>query len=353
VPNPSVNQYAPRETAGPGPALTIEARAVKAVGRTFPGPVGLAAWIAVTVPVPLMFYEATHRWEEDQNVSAAMWWVVGALPVLAATVAARWTERTGRRRAVRAGLAAMAAGTLVGAVFLAGSMAFYRWVIPLRGAMIWSAVLWSGLLLAVAGGAIGYVVGLKGWRRRRWSARQGYLLGAVVAVLGALLAPVTVRLGAEDSTSRYDEGQYGGVGPDVAAAGGSGVVLPAAGRYAILAMGDAPGDPDCRVSGSGLAERRAELVTIPPSDYGGDFATYAWVASFTVPGPGTYSLTCRTGEERANYTVGAVPEIRGAVGALIHWPLVVIWLLGSLPGLLIIVSAVGRRARRAEAPVPA
>jgi hypothetical protein len=324
-----------------------------AAGRMLPGPVGLAAWIAVTVPVPLVFFEATHRWEEDQDVSTALLWTIGALPVLAAAVTARWTELTGRHRAAWAPLAGVAVGTLVSAVFLAGSMAWYRWVIPLGGPMSWSNVLWSGLLLAVAGAVIGYVIGLKGRPRSRRSTRWGFLLGAIVTVVGALLAPVTVQLGAEDSTSRYDEGQYGGVGSNAASAGASGVLLlPAAGRYAILAMGVAPHDPDCRVGGPGLTERRATPVSIPPSDYGGDYATYAWIASFTVPAPGTYSLTCRTNDEQANYTVGAVPQIRGAVGALIHWPLVVIWLLGAVPGLLIIASTVRRRARQAEAPVP-
>jgi hypothetical protein len=324
-----------------------------AVWRAVPGPVGLAAWIAVTVPAPLVFYETTHRWEEDQDVSTALWWTVAAVPVLAATVAARWAEGSGRRRTAAAVLGAVAAGTVVSAAFLAGSMAFYQWVTPLGGTVSWPQVFWSGLLLAAAGGAVGYLVGRKGRRRSRWSTRRGYVLGVFVAVVGALLAPVIVRLGAEDSTSRYDEVQYGGVDSDVAAASGSGTVrLPAAGSYAIFAVGGAPDDADCRVTGTGLAERRAEAVTIPPRDYGGDYATYAWVASFTVPSPGAYSLTCRTGDERVNYRVGAVPQIRGAVGALIHWPLVVIWLVGSVPGLVIIVGAVRRRARHRETPVP-
>jgi hypothetical protein len=48
--------------------------------RAFPGPLGLAVWIAVTVPAPLVLYEATHRWEEDQRVSTALAWTLAALP---------------------------------------------------------------------------------------------------------------------------------------------------------------------------------------------------------------------------------------------------------------------------------
>ncbi|RBI99504.1 hypothetical protein DRA43_23310, partial [Micromonospora provocatoris] len=49
----------------------------------------LAAWLAATVPAPLVVYEWTHRWEEEQPVSAALWWPVLASPVLAAVLAAR------------------------------------------------------------------------------------------------------------------------------------------------------------------------------------------------------------------------------------------------------------------------
>jgi len=305
------------------------------VVRAFPGPVGLAAWIAVTVPAPLVFYEATHRWEEDQPASTALAWTLAALPVLAGAVAARWSARTERRGAVTDILTALAVATGVSALFLAASLAFHRWVIPLGGEPSWSGAWWLGLLLAAAGAAVGHVVGPRiAGRGGRW-ARPGYLLGATVAVAGALLAPVTVRLGAEDSTIRYDEGSYGGVGP-ATAAGASGVLtLPAAGRYAILAMGDAPREPDCRVS---APAGPTEHVGIPPGDYGGDFATYSWVATLSVPAPGVYTMECHNAGEQASYTVGEVPQIRGAVGTLIHWPPPVIWLFGALPGLWIVAS---------------
>ena len=325
-----------------------------ALKRASPGPVWLSAWIAVTVPAPLVFYEATHRWEENQQLSMALRWTLGTLPVLAAAVSTRWTGRAATRRVASAFPAGMAAGVMVSAVFLAATVAFYRWVIPLDGVVSWSRMFWLGLPLAVAGAAVGCVIGVKGRRRNGWSARRRRLLGALVVVAGALLAPVTVRLGAEDSTIRYDEGSYGAVGPLAVSVGKSGVlILPAAGRYAVLAMGNAPEDPDCRVRGPGVAERRTTLVTIPPRDYGGDYATYGWVASFTVPGPGTYALSCRTSDPQADYTVGEVPQIRGAVGALIHWPLVVIWLIGSVPGLLIIASTIRRRTGQADSTGPA
>jgi hypothetical protein len=44
----------------------------------------------------------------------------------------------------------------------------------------------------------------------------------------------------------------------------------------------------------------------------------------------------------ADYAVAEVPRIRGAVGTLVHWPLAVLFLLGALPGLLMIAAAVRR-----------
>lgn len=329
---------------------------IGAAAKAFPGPVGLAAWIAVTVPVPLVLYEWTHRWEEDQLASTALVWTLAALPVLAGAVAARWGRHAARRGILTDLLLTLGVATGVSALLLAGSLAFYRWVVPLGGDPGWSGTWWLGLLLAAAGAAVGHAVGRRGtgWAVR-W-ARPTLLLGAAVAVAGAVVAPVTVRLGAEDSTIWYDEGGFGGVGQAAAAPGRSGVLtLPAPGRYAILAMGDAPRRPDCRVSGpDGGAQRRAELVSVPPSDYGGDFATYSWVASFTVPAPGTYTLDCRTGDPLANYTVGQTPRIRGAVASLVHWPPPLLWLLGALPGLWIAADAyLRRRARGRDSTLPA
>ncbi|BBH68365.1 hypothetical protein ACTI_50500 [Actinoplanes sp. OR16] len=270
----------------------------------------VAAWIAVTVVAPLMFFDVTHRWEEDQDVGSALLWTLVALPVLAATIRAR----------------SLLAGTAISLVFLAASAALYRWIIPLSGEADWLAVWGYGLLGAVAGAAIGLR-----FRERRLK-RPGYVAGVLTAVAGVLLAPVVVRLGAEDSTIQYDEGRYGEVTGTVE--------LPAAGRYAIMAMGFSPRNPDCRVGG-----RQVEKVSIPPADYGGDFATYAWVATFTVPAPGAYTLSCDTGDDDASYTVGDVPRIRGAVASMIHWPVVIVGLLGGIPGLVIIASRYVRRPR--------
>ncbi|MEN3607914.1 hypothetical protein AAH979_00045 [Plantactinospora sp. ZYX-F-223] len=329
----------------------METATWRVVGRAFPGPVGWAVWIMVTVPAPLVFHEWSHRWEEDQAVSTALWWTVGALPVLSAVAAAKWARYARQRGSAAALVTAVAVAMLVAAVFLGASIAVYRWVIPLNGTAGWSSVLVSGAGLATCGAAVGHLVGPK-LVRRRLSDPHGYLVGGIVAVLGILLAPMTVRLGAEGSTVRYDVNGYGGVGPYSASAGEPGeLTLPAAGRYGIYAVGFAPRDPACRVAGAGLPARSAELLTIPPGDYGGDAASYTWVAVFDVPGPATYSLTCRSSDEQASYTVGYVPQIRGAVAALIHWPVVAIWFLGAVPGLLIVAGAVTRRARRPSGPV--
>ncbi|MEU1811197.1 hypothetical protein [Micromonospora aurantiaca (nom. illeg.)] len=90
--------------------------------------------------------------------------------------------------------------------------------------------------------------------------------------------------------------------------------------------------------------RTAEPVSVPPGGYGGDAATSAWVATVRVPTAGLWTLDCRTDDPEASYVVGDVPEIRGAVGESIHWPVGVIWLLGAAPGLLI-VGDTGRRRR--------
>jgi len=308
----------------------------RTVWRAFPGPVGLTAWIAVSVPLPLFAFEVSHRWEEDQNVSTALWWALAALPVFAAAAAAKWTRLTGTPSAR---LTAVGIGALVGVVLLTGTVAFYAWIMPLGGDLPWAVLGGAAPLLALAGATVGHL-NTSRWPTGRPSTRRRTILGAIVTVIGALVAPLVVWWGAEDSTVRYDEGRYGFVGPYYASTGRSGiVVLPAAGRYAIMGMGvAAPTNPDCRVTGPGPTDERAEHVTTPPSDYGDDFASYSWVASFTVATPGTYSLTCRAEGEDANYTVGDLPEIRGAVSSMVHWPLVVLWLLGAVPGLLILAT---------------
>jgi hypothetical protein len=324
----------------------------RVVGRAFPGPVVLAVWVLVTVPAPLMFFEGTHRWEEDLKVSTALWWTVGAAPVLAAVVAAKWTGCTGQRRTASAMVAAVVAATLISAVFVGATIAVYRWVIPLGGAAQWRSVLFGSVPLTICGAAVGHMLELGRVRRSQVPTRRGYVTGGIVAMVGALLAQTTVQLGAEGSTMWSDSPEYGAVGPYAASVGELGELrLPAAGQYAIFAVGFSPSNPDCQVTGADRAVVPAKLITIAPGDYGDDYATYAWIASFSVSVPGTYSLSCRTPDQEASYTVGEVPQIRGAVGSLIHWPLIAIWLLGAIPGLLIIAVTVRRRTRRRSTPV--
>lgn len=327
-----------------------------AVERIFPGTTPLALWLLVTVAAPLISYEFTHLWEQDQDVFTALQWTVPAVPVIAAVSARRWTARTGRRRTERAFVAAATAGTATGVLSLAGNAALYRWIIPLSGDTYgstaplanWLDVWTVGLPLCAAGAAVGHLVALKRpppSTPTRWR----YLGGATVAAVGALLAPTIVRLGAEDSTRRpYRDGRYGWLEQVVApTARAARLNLPAEGRYAILAVGSTPPDPACDITTTERTLPPPTRVTVPPGDYGGDAASYAWIASFTVPRPGTYTITCRIRDNEDTYAVGDIPHIPGAVGALIHWPLAAIRLLGAVPGLLIIISTSIRRRRRA------
>ncbi|MFF0151724.1 hypothetical protein [Micromonospora sp. NPDC005203] len=322
----------------------------RVAGRTLPGPKILALWMLATVPAPLVFFEWTHRWEEDPGVSAALWWIAGAVPVLAAAVAARWTWSAAPRRSTSAPVAAVVAAALVSAVFVAATMAVYRWVIPLTGVAPWRGVVIACVPLVICGAVVGHLLARGRPRRSHPSVRHGLVTGGITVVGGALLAQLTVQLGAEGSTVRYGEWEYGAVGPYASSAIESGhLTLPAAGRYAIYAVGFAPADPDCEVTGAGATARRAQPLTIPPGGYGGDAVSYAWVATVDVLSAGAYSLSCRTADPETSYTVGEVPEIRGAVAALIHWPLIAIWLLGAAPGLAIIAASVRRRAGRRPA----
>lgn len=297
-----------------------------------PGPGVLTAWLAATVPAPLVVYEWTHRWEEDQPVFIALCWPVLASPVLAAVLAARQPRRAA---------AAVGVSTLVTTAFLAMSLAFFRWVVPLTGEARWGWALLGGAALAVVGALIGYAVGGRLPRRDRPASRRGYLVGGLAVVFGALLAQSAVRLGAEDSTIQELSREYGGVGSYPTPTGR--FTAPAAGAYAIYAVGFAPADPDCRLTGGGSEVRAAEPVSVPPGDYGGDYASFAWVATVRVPTPGSWTLDCRTSDPDASYVVGDVPEIRGVVGEMIHWPVGVIWLLGAAPGLLLVADTARRR----------
>ncbi|MFI7212023.1 hypothetical protein ACIBP4_14405 [Micromonospora maritima] len=117
-------------------------------------PAVLAAWFLATVPAPLVWFEWTHRWEEDQPLSSALWWPVLASPVLAGLLSA---GRPGRRGLPDVPLA-VGVSTLVTAVLLVVSLAFFRWVVPLTGEARWGRALLGGLALAVVGALVGYAV---------------------------------------------------------------------------------------------------------------------------------------------------------------------------------------------------
>ncbi|SCG79261.1 hypothetical protein [Micromonospora humi] len=300
----------------------------------------LAVWLLATVPAPLLFFEWTHRWEEDPTVAPALWWPVLASPVLAAVLAAGQPRRRGPT-----GVAlAVAVSTLVTAVLLGTSLAFFRWVAPLTGDARWERALLGGLALAVVGALLGYAAGGRLAHRARPVSRRGYLVGCLAVVFGALLAQSAVRFGAEGSTVGQPPTEYGGTGPYAVPDGR--VTVPAAGTYAIFRVGYARAGADCRLTGAGATVRADDPVSVPPGDYGGDAATFSWVASVRLPAAGSWAMSCRSTEPDASYVLGDEPRIRGAVGRLIHWPVGVIWLFGALPGLLI--GADTARRRRAD-----
>jgi hypothetical protein len=122
------------------------------------------------------------------------------------------------------------------------------------------------------------------------------------------------------------------------------LTLAAAGRYGLYAVGSAPTDPDCQVTGSGRPDRAVELLPVQPGTPGVDATpAYRWIGEFQVPAAGDYSLTCRATVAAATYSVNKTPQIRGAVGTLVHSPRPILWLFGALPGLLLIATAVRRR----------
>jgi hypothetical protein len=296
-----------------------------------PAPTVVAVWLAVTVVAPLLHFEFAHLWEEDQDATPAARWAIASTPFVSIVTAAASARRP-QARAVAVMVGAAASGWVLLAVALVG----WLWIIPLDGSLDVAAVaVPTGALVAV-GAVLGYAVGkmLPAGSDRRTGV-FGYVVGVIVALVGALLAPTVVRLGAEDSTVgfRFD----GTISRDG--------VLPAAGRYAIFGFDEAPRNPDCRVTGGGGARRRADVVTVRPADYEGDATSLMWVATFTASGPGTYEVTC-SGDWA--YTVGVAPQVNGAVGSLIHWPLVLILLLGSLPGAVIVANTARRRRKHSQ-----
>jgi hypothetical protein len=313
--------------------------------RAFPGPFWLFVWILMTVTAPVLMLPGFLRAEELLGEALpVLWWSVAAAPVPAAVVAARFTAGTGRRRTVAGFLAAVAVGTAVAGLFLLLSFAVYRWGIPLRRPA--GGELFFGLPLAAAGAAIGHRIAL---RRTGPVQRPASVRAAVaVALLGALLSTTTLQGGAEFSLDlqRFPSPARATAGAPIT------YPLPAAGRYGVYAEGSSPVDSGCRITG-GAGEVPVELVAIRPGTPGFDAtAGQRWIADFTVPEPGAYTLTCPESGDGAAYSVGAIPRIDGLAGALIRAapPLPVIWLLGALPGLLLLGEAVRRRTRHRQQP---
>lgn len=220
--------------------------------RALPGPIGWAVWLAATVPGPLLFWDSRLRWEVSLNLAAAALAMLPAAIVLAAVVAARWTAATGRRRQWSAFQTSVLVAMAVTTAGVAASLAVFRWIMPLSadygdpGAMF---LIGAGLLACAAliGAMIGHFLGRReGLALIRLPIWARYLLGATFAVAGALVAPVTLQLGAEDSTGRYETEAYGGVGRQFSSssAGGPGeLTAPNSGWYAIYAVGSSPRNP--------------------------------------------------------------------------------------------------------------
>ncbi|MEU8228490.1 hypothetical protein AB0C12_02690 [Actinoplanes sp. NPDC048967] len=275
---------------------------------------------------PLVLYPFFHRAEEVMSEGpTVVWWMLAPPPLLAAVSAARAGGRMWR---------AVTIGTVVAAAYLGLSWAVYRWGIPVRRTV--GAEAFLGLPLAATGALIGYRLGRPGARGGRWPGRV--VAGALIAVVGASLVPVTVQRGAEFSFRSFP------AGPDeIRVDRPVPLTLVAAGRYGLYAVGSAPTDPDCQVTGAGQPDRAVELLPVKPGTPGVDATpAYRWIGEFQVPAASEYSLTCRGSVAAATYSVNRVPRIRGAVGTLVHWPLPILWLFGALPGLLLIATGLRR-----------
>lgn len=292
-------------------------------------------WVVVSVPGPLVLYPFFHRAEDVLAKGPTVsWWMLAPLPLLAAVSAARAGGRMWR---------AVTVGTVVAGACLGLSWAVYRWGIPVRRTVGAEAVL--GLPLAAIGAVIGCRLGHPGARIRGLPGRV--VGGALIAVIGALLVPVTVQRGAEFSFGNFPAGP-GEIRVDRPVP----LSLAAAGRYGLYAVASAPADPDCQVTGFGLPDRAVELLPVKPGTPGVDATpAYRWIGEFRVPAAGDYSLVCRVSVAAATYTVNKAPQIRGAVGALVHWPRPILWLFGAVPGLLLIATAVRRRVHEPELAV--
>jgi hypothetical protein len=162
------------------------------------------------------------------------------------------------------------------------------------------------------------------------------------------MVPRILSIGALHSTQDHAAIGYGELAPGAPVGRPLMVVLPVPGRYAIYGAEGAWHPPtDCRVITPDQAEQPASAVTIPV-DYSNDGIGYFWTATFVASAAGSYVVTC----QEARFGVADMPRVPGAVGALIHWPLLPIRLLAALPGLLVVAYTARRRARRQEPVLP-
>ncbi|WP_305788244.1 hypothetical protein [Symbioplanes lichenis] len=276
--------------------------------RQLPTPSAWALWFVVAVPMPLLVNAATHPLETFPHAHELFLWTVVSLPVLAALVRARsWPG-------------ALVAGAVTGALALLIIIGLSRWVAPLdqqAGFRVYAA-----LPLALLGAAAGH-----GLRRlfhgpagppRRWR----YVAGGVLALLGMIVVPSVIEIAARNSTDS----------PAGAPAPPSGTL--AAGRWAVhrhdAAEGGAAG---CEIDG------RAVGTLAVPVDYSIDATADVWVGTVTIDTPGEYDLSCP-------FDFSARPvDTRGAVSFLVSWPLLLLWLLGATPGLVVLGETYARQRR--------
>ncbi len=287
-----------------------------------------AALFLVTVPAAVL--SNARVVEVSPRAGDVFWWTQAAMPVLGAVAAARWTAGTGRRRTPEGFVSALLAATFSGALYLLASLALYRWVIPFGDPVGWLGLV--ALPAATAGGVPGFALGLR--MGAGPPGRSRYAAGGLLAALGGyLIFPTT------------DVAVLHGAGGEPRFRYGSHVVeATAAGRFAIHRFGAGQPSP-CRVSGPGVTGEPATRLTVPVNN-SHDATTDLIVAIFSTPSAGSYTVAC----EPAEY--GVQPLARGAAPVVRTWPVPLIVLLGSLPGLVVAGDTAVRRARHRRATRP-
>jgi hypothetical protein len=303
----------------------------RGIAKALPGPLWFFVWVVLTTSAPLVGYPLTHRAEDILfEGPSVVWWAIAASTIVATVTAARCASGAASRGTAVGLPTTVALATSVAGTFLAFAVVIYRWGVQVERPM--GAEVLLGIPVAAMGAAIGYFLGRRATRPRPV---RRYVAGAIIAGLGALLAPLTVQRGAEFSLDTLPAGSA-----ELPADRATPFTVPAGGRFGVYAIDEAPTKPDCTVAGNGLAGRHVAAVSVRPGKPGNDASpSYRWIGMFDVPAAGTYSLMCRAGGVRASYTVGGIPKIRGLVGWLVHWPVPLLWLLGALPGLLAIAEA--------------